>query len=137
MRKSMWMAAAMAAGGLATWAAGTPAWADDAQTLALAGDWSGVLPGEQPTHVILHVRASNGGVSATYDNVERGVREVPLSGFRRDGTTVSFALPQAGMRYEGQLDADGRTVKGSLTQGAAPPQPLELSRAAQGPRTQP
>jgi hypothetical protein len=134
MRKSMRMATAMATGFLATWAAAAaPARADDAQTLALAGDWTGVLQGEPPTHVIIHVRPSGGGVAATYDNVDRGVREVPLSDFRRDAAAVSFALPQAGIHYEGQLDADGRTLKGSITQGAAPPQPLDLSRAAQGP----
>jgi hypothetical protein len=121
--------AALAVGGLASCAAAV-AWADDAQTLALAGDWSGVLPGEQPTHVILHVRVENGGVAATYDNVERGVRGIPLSNFRRDGSAVSFALPQAGIHYEGKLDADGQTVKGSLTQGPAPPQQLDLSRGA-------
>jgi hypothetical protein len=124
----MWIAAAMAAGALMAW--GAAALADDAQTLALAGDWTGTLAGEQPTHVILHVRPGAGGVAATYDNVERGVRGIPLTGFRRDGTAVSFTLPQAGIRYEGQLDADGRTLKGALTQGAAPPQPLELSRGA-------
>lgn len=127
MQRTMWMAAGAAAALLA--ASAVPAGADDAQTLAMAGDWSGVLAGEQPTHVILHVRASGGGVAATYDNVERGVREVALSGFRRDGNTVSFSLPQAGIRYEGQLDVNGVTVKGAITQGPAPPQPLDLSRA--------
>jgi hypothetical protein len=123
----MRMAAALAAGLLATWAAGT-AWADEAQTLALAGDWTGVLPGEQPNHVILHVRPANGGVAASYDNVERGLREIPLTDFRREGAKVTFALPRAAIRYEGELDADGRTVKGALIQGDAPPVPLDLSR---------
>ncbi len=127
MFKSIWIAAAAAA--LVATCAATSASADEAQTLALAGDWTGVLAGEQPTHVILHVQPAGGGVAATYDNVERGVHGVPLSDFRRDGEKVSFALPQAGIRYEGRLDPDGRTVKGLISQGSAPPQPLDLSRA--------
>jgi hypothetical protein len=127
MQRTMWMAVGAAAALLA--ASAVPARADEAQTMAMAGDWSGILAGEQPTHVVLHVRASSGGVAATYDNVERGVRDVPLSGFRRDGNTVSFSLPQAGIRYEGQLDSSGGTVNGAITQGPAPPQPLDLTRA--------
>lgn len=97
----------------------------------LAGDWSGVLPGQAPTHVILHVRVAEGGVAATYDNVERDVRGVGLADFRRDGDTVTFALPAARIRYEGQLDAQGRTLTGVLTQGDNLPLQLVLSRTVQ------
>ena len=97
---------------------------------ALAGDWTGTLPGQAPTRVIVHVRLAASGVTATYDNLDRGIREVPLADFRRDGDTVSFALPAAQIRYEGRLEADGDTLTGGISQGSNLPQPLVLSRAS-------
>lgn len=119
------VAAAMAVGMLAVGAAA----AQSSGLVALAGDWTGVLPGQPPTHVIVHVRAGPDGiVTATYDNLERNVRGVPLSDFKREADVVSFALPAANIRYEARLEADGRTMTGGITAGANLPQPLTLSR---------
>ena len=113
--------------------AATPAAAGggpNGEVLALVGDWSGTMPIQPPLHVTVHVRQAAGEVRATLDNPERGLRDLPLSDFRRAGSTVSFAIPAVGFQYEGQLDADANTLRGSVRQGAAPPQPLVLSRLA-------
>ena len=112
--------------------AGSAAAQSSSGAAALAGDWTGVLPGPSPTHVIVHVRAAaDGTTTATYDNVERNVRGVPLSDFKREGDTVSFALPAANIRYEATLEADGRTLTGGISVGTNLPQPLVLSRMPQ------
>lgn len=98
---------------------------------ALAGDWSGSMPVQPPQHIIFHVRkTTDGSVETTMDVPERRLSGFPALGPVRDGGKVDFAIPSVRFRYEAVLDPDGRTLRGTITQGAAPPLPVVLTRTA-------
>ena len=98
---------------------------------ALAGDWSGAMPVQPPQHIIFRVRkTADGSVETTMDVPERNLSGFPVVGPVRDGGKVDFAIPSVRFRYEAVLDPDGRTLRGTVTQGAAPPLPVILARSA-------
>ena len=98
---------------------------------ALAGDWSGAMPVQPPQQIIFHVRkTADGGVETTMDVPERHLSGFPVLGPLRGGGKVDFAIPSVRFRYEAVLDPDGRTLRGTITQGAAPPLPVTLVRTA-------
>jgi CubicO group peptidase (beta-lactamase class C family) len=98
---------------------------------ALVGDWSGALPIQPPQHIIFHVReASGGSATTTMDVPERNLTAIPVVGPVRDGGKVEFEIPAVRFRYEAVLDPDGRTLRGTVTQGGAPPLPVIVTRSA-------
>ncbi len=94
----------------------------------LEGDWHGKLIVEPPVSLDLHVRRTGEDLSATLDSPERGVMGVPVDDLRRDGAKVSFGIKAVGFRFEGELGASGQEIRGVVSQGAAPQQPLILQR---------
>jgi pimeloyl-ACP methyl ester carboxylesterase len=89
----------------------------------LDGDWSGSVTSGAGTQLrlILHIRTSASGTIVLLDSPDQLARGIPIFPLTREGRTVSFELKLAQARYEGQLSADGKTLTGTWTQGAAAP----------------
>jgi CubicO group peptidase (beta-lactamase class C family) len=97
---------------------------------ALVGDWSGSMPVQPEQHIIFHVRkAADGSAETTLDVPERRLSGFPVVGPVHSGAKVDFAIPSVRFRYEAMLDPDGRTLRGTVTQGGAPPLPVILGRS--------
>ena len=107
----------------------TPKAAASNDPTALLGDWAGPMPIQPAQTLVIHVRKSaTGGVEATLDSPEKRVNGVPMTGPRRDGAKVDFEIDSISFRYAGVLSPDGRTIHGSMTQGAAPALPVTLTK---------
>jgi len=87
---------------------------------SLAGDWSGLMPVQPEQHLVLHVRKAGETVSATLDSPEKGVMGIPVPDIHRNGAKVDFGIPRIQLSYEGALDPDGKTIRGTMTQGDLP-----------------
>lgn len=95
----------------------------------LVGDWAGPMPIQPAQTLVIHVRKSaTGGVEATLDSPEKRVNGVPMTGPHRDGAKVDFEIDSIRFRYAGVLSPDGRTIHGTMTQGAAPALPVTLTK---------
>lgn len=100
----------------------------------LVGEWSGAISMNGQTERILWhvVKAADGSVSSTYDNVDEGVTGIKVKSLTIDGTALKAAVddvihvqgqdvPVAGT-FVGTLSNDGNEVRGTWTQ-TEPPQP--------------
>ena len=97
----------------------------------LAGDWSGAMLVQPAQHIIFHVRkTADGGAETTLDVPERNLSGFPVVGPIRLGGKVDFDIPAVRFRYEAVLDPDGKTLRGTVTQGGLPPLPVILVRSA-------
>jgi len=96
---------------------------------ALAGDWSGTLPALPPKQIVIHVRPAEGTVQVTMDVPALGVQGVPIRDFGRSGQTVRFAIPEAGVKFEGEVQDGGREIRGVFTDHDIT-EPLVLAHAA-------
>ncbi|MDF7777009.1 alpha/beta hydrolase [Sphingomonas sp. AOB5] len=99
----------------------------------LNGYWEGTLvdQGVQAT-VLLHVVTDEHGTHALIDLPHALEMGVPVNQLNRTGDGVSFAAPALGLRFEGKLQPDGKSLKGSF--GLAP---AEFSRNDRGPPGRP
>jgi hypothetical protein len=89
----------------------------------LDGAWDGAVtnPSGAKLRLVLHVRTGAGGTIVTLDSPDQLAFGIPITTLSRDGQKVAFDLKVAGARYEGQLGADGKSIAGTWTQGAAAP----------------
>ena len=95
----------------------------------LAGDWHGSLAaGGMKLRLVLHLSKAGGTWKATLDSLDQGAMAMELSAVALAGESLSFELRAAGGRFEGRLAADGKTLQGTWTQGAA--LPLTFARSA-------
>ena len=111
----------------------------------LAGDWSGTLPNVPPKRIVIHIRRADQGMKLTIDVPALGVQGIPIQDFGREGSKVHFAMPTAGVAFQGELQPDGREIRGTFTDhdivqplvldytaSDAPPPPLKVAAAQQG-----
>jgi hypothetical protein len=92
----------------------------------LAGEYVGMLG---PYHVKLHLTAdSNGKLTGTADNTDAGLAGT-CENIRAEGTTLSFSVPMAQGNWTGFVSADGNTLSGMWSQGAAAPIALNFTRS--------
>lgn len=106
--------------GLVVLTAAGPSWAAPDDLQSLAGDWSGLMPVQPEQHLILHLRKAGDAVSATLDSPEKGVMGIAVPELHRNGAKVDFGIPRIQLSYEGALDPDGKTIRGTMTQGDMP-----------------
>lgn len=101
-----------------------------AQTIE--GTWQGTLiPPNQNDGLRLAFKiATNGNAyQGTFYNLANG-RQLNLGAVTLQGNVVKIAIPGNGMNYEGKIEADGKSITGTLTQGTNPlPLPLRWTRA--------
>ncbi len=102
---------------------------------AFQGAWSGMLEaGAARLRLVFHVTAgADGALSGTMDSPDQGAAGIPATSVTVQGRTLRFAVANLGMTYEGTLSADGASLQGTFTQGAAR-LPLAMTRA-QAPAT--
>jgi uncharacterized protein (TIGR03435 family) len=99
-----------------------------AQTIE--GTWQGTLsPPNQNGEIRLVFRIDRNGdlYQGRFYNLENG-RQFNLGTITLQGNAVKIAIPGNGMNYEGKVEADGKSIAGTLSQGTNPLS-LSLKRA--------
>ena len=116
-RKVLWF------GGLTALVA-LPAFAQD-----IAGDWQGtVKAGAQELRLIVKIgESASGGWKATLYSIDQSPNPIPVGTVTLLGANLKLNVEKVRATYEGKVSADGNTIAGTWTQGAA--FPLELRRA--------
>lgn len=105
------------------------AWSMQGQSIA--GDWHGTLEfSGMKLRLVFHIEESGDTYSATMDSPDQGANGIPVEEVKLEDRDVVISLPKMGIRYSGELDADGSKIAGTFQQGAANI-PLELGREAQ------
>src|SRR5262245_30294389 len=97
----------------------------------LKGDWQGTLSvGPRQLRLILHVdKAADMTWKATLASIDQSPdwgAGTPVDSVTVSGTRFTFAVPALRGSYEGTIAADGNSIEGTWTQGAA--LPLTLTR---------
>jgi hypothetical protein len=108
-----------------------------AQTItaaSLAGEWKGSLMGQLPLVLHLDVDAQ-GTLKATMDSPSQGANGLVGDNVKLgDGATLSFEIPAVAGNYAGTVNAGGKTISGTWSQGVIQGQqhsmPLEWTFAA-------
>ncbi len=74
--------------------------------------------------IVFHFRTTDRGTTATMDSVDQAATSIPVSAISRDGDAVRLEVAPIGARFEGALQADGRTLRGRWT-----PRPGSICRS--------
>lgn len=106
----------------------------------LVGEWSGTISiNGQSEHILWHVvKAADGSVSSTYDNVDEGVTGIKVKTLTVKDSAVTAAVDdvihangqdlQLVGTFEGTISKDGNEVTGKWTQTEPEPHdPAEIS----------
>ena len=97
------------------------------QAQNITGNWQGTLQaGPQKVRIVFKIALENDKLKATLYTVDRPSAPIATT-ITRDGSTVKMTIPGINGNYEGKLSADGNSIAGTWTQGAA--LPLNLARA--------
>jgi uncharacterized protein len=96
----------------------------------IAGDWQGTLKtGVSELRLVLHItRAPDKGLKATLDSVDQGANGIPVDSVTLKDSKLSLDVTAVQGTYEGTVAADGKTISGTWSQGAA--LPLDFHRSA-------
>ncbi len=93
----------------------------------ISGNWQGTLQaGQQKVRIVFKIALENDKPTATLYVVDQPAPPF-ASTITRDGSNVKIAIPAINGNYAGKLSADGNSIVGTWTQGAAVP--LNLARA--------
>jgi RNA polymerase sigma factor (sigma-70 family) len=114
-------------------------------TIPLAG--SGVQAGESPkTRLVMKITKVNGGYQASGDDIDRGIKDVPMSNFSYRHRHIHGEIPASHDVYDGTVNRAGTVVSGKWKEGNAsgplvfkrtthpPPFPEPLTDAEFAPR---
>jgi uncharacterized protein (TIGR03435 family) len=94
----------------------------------LAGTWQGTLNVQGTSlRIVVRMARADGKLTGQFLSIDQGGQAVPLNSVSIDGRTVKWKLDAANITYEGTLSADGNTMTGTFSQGAA--LPLNFARA--------
>jgi uncharacterized protein len=96
----------------------------------ISGDWQGTLDsGAGQLHLVLHIsKAPDGALKATLDSVDQGANGIPVSSITLKDSKLNLDVTAVHGSYYGQVQPDGKTIKGTWSQGK--PLPLDFTRAA-------
>jgi len=85
----------------------------------LDGAWDAALksPNGALLHLVLHVRTSEAGTTATLDSIDQLAYGLTVNAIHHDGEAVDFEMTAVNVRFAGTLSADGKTLVGTWTQG--------------------
>jgi D-alanyl-D-alanine-carboxypeptidase/D-alanyl-D-alanine-endopeptidase len=89
------------------------------------GDWGGELhPGSVTLRLVFHFHAEpGGGIAGSLDSIDQGAMGIACSDVKLDGQKLTLSVPAVHGTYEGTLNADGKSIAGTWTQG----KPMELN----------
>lgn len=95
----------------------------------VTGEWRGALKVEKvELHLVLHVSSSaKGALQATLDSIDQGGLGIPVTSIEIKGSKLNFTVGSIRASYEGVLSADGKSVRGTWTQGQSFPLNFTLS----------
>lgn len=95
------------------------------------GDWSGLLETKNGSlHAAIHVRSDKAGQEyVTLDSPDQDAMNLSGADARLSATNFSFQVPQLHGSYSGKISANGSSIEGVWTQGAAIP--LRFNKSAE------
>jgi enterochelin esterase family protein len=95
----------------------------------LEGVWEGVLAegGNQLRARFTFTRNAGGSITGTFDSMDQGASQLPVTSITRTGDTVTLALKVLAASYQGRLNKDASAMTGSWNQ-AGVSQPLTMQR---------
>jgi uncharacterized protein len=95
----------------------------------VSGDWRGTLDtGAGQLRLVLHItKARDGALKATLDSVDQGANGISVSLITLKDSQLNLDVAAVNGTYEGQVQPDGKTIKGTWPQSK--PLPLEFVRA--------
>lgn len=95
----------------------------------LDGTWQGTLRrNDVDLRLVLRVRTDDQGTVATLDSPDLGAFGMPVTGFNRDGESVSFDVQAAAVGFKGLLNADSSTVTGQWSRPGQPDATVSFQR---------
>ena len=93
----------------------------------MAGQWQGTLHAGKDLRIALKVsKAANGHLGGMLYSVDQA-GSVPIGSASLENSVFVFTVPQIGGSYEGTVSTDGKSIKGTWTQGS--PFPLDFALA--------
>ncbi len=103
--------------------------ANSGEVQVLEGVWEGAL---DVNGNVLHLRfkfvkSSDGGITGSIDSIDQGANDLPITTISRKGDTINLDVKIIGGGFEGTLDKDATTMKGTWSQGGGT-LPLTLQR---------
>lgn len=95
----------------------------------VTGEWRGALKVEKAElHLVLHVsRGTKGALQATLDSIDQGGLGIPVTSIEIKGSKLNFTVDSIRASYNGVLSADGKSLRGTWTQGQSFPLNFTLS----------
>ncbi len=95
----------------------------------LSGNWQGTLKVGKDLRIIFNIyKGDKDGWSAKMYSIDQTPQPIPVSSVTRQGSVIKISVTGIGGSFEGKLDAGGKSIAGTWTQGQQP-FPLTLLRA--------
>jgi uncharacterized protein (TIGR03435 family) len=103
--------------------------ATPAEAQGFEGTWQGTLHAGHDLRIATKItKADGGGYKAVYYSIDEGGLPLTIDKVGVDGSSITLTLNLIGVKYEGKLSGDGKTMAGTWTQGPNT-LPLPLTRA--------
>jgi uncharacterized protein (TIGR03435 family) len=84
----------------------------------IVGTWQGTVAEAQPERVVLRVaKDETGALRASSYRPGTGLNVLPMTSFTFKPPAVETAQAYAGMKFEGKLSGDGKSISGTWTEG--------------------
>lgn len=98
----------------------------------LDGSWHATLKrGAQEIPLRLHLKTGEKGTAVTFDFPNQMAVGIPVSGFTRDGDTVSFQVKAAAVTYSGELKDSATRMEGTWSRPGMEDTTLAFTRQAE------
>ena len=100
-----------------------------AEAQGFEGTWQGTLDAGRKLRIATKItKAEGGGYKAVFYSIDEGGLPLSIDKVSVDGSSLTLTLNLMGVKYEGRLSGDGKTIAGIWTQGPNT-LPLPLTRA--------
>lgn len=105
------------------------------QTAAgIEGNWLGTLDfSGVKLRLILKITKTGDGLTAKFDSVDQGAKDLPIDSISRQGSSVTFSAARFGMSFEGTLSEKEDEISGTFKQGGGST-PLVFRRVSELPK---
>jgi putative CocE/NonD family hydrolase len=83
----------------------------------ITGDWYGAIQVENLSlRLDIHIQKDNDQLKATLDSPDQGAFDIPIDNISLTENIISYSIEALGFEYDGQVDADFTTIKGTMYQ---------------------
>jgi hypothetical protein len=101
----------------------------------VAGDWIGTIhAGAAELRVVLHVKDSDGKLTATLDSIDQGAKGIPIDSISFAGNKLTFDSNTINGHYSGKYDSTKPAIGGTWTQNGND-LPLDFEPYVEKPKT--